>query len=31
MSAFIDERRCDFGVEIICATLEVSASAYLPV
>ncbi len=28
MSAFIDERRCDFGVELICRTLEVSASAY---
>ena len=28
MSAFIDERRCDFGVELICRTLGVSASAY---
>ncbi len=28
MSAFIDERRADFGVELICQTLEVSASAY---
>ena len=28
MSAFIDERCGDFGVELICATLEVSASAY---
>lgn len=28
MSAFIDERRGDFGVELICSTLEVSASAY---
>ena len=28
MSAFVDERRCDFGVELICATLDVSASAY---
>lgn len=28
MSAFIDERRGDFGVELICDTLEVSASAY---
>jgi transposase InsO family protein len=28
VSAFIDERRGDFGVELICATLEVSASAY---
>jgi putative transposase len=28
VSAFIDERRCDFGVELICATFEVSASAY---
>ena len=28
MSAFIDERRADFGVELICTTLEVSASAY---
>jgi putative transposase len=28
VSAFIDERRCDFGVELICRTLEVSASAY---
>ena len=28
MSAFIDERRSDFGVEPICQTLGVSASAY---
>jgi putative transposase len=28
VSAFIDERRADFGVEPICRTLEVSASAY---
>ena len=28
MSAFIDERRGDFGVELICDTLEISASAY---
>ena len=28
MSAFIDERRSDFGVEPICETLDVSASAY---
>ena len=28
MSAFIDERREDFGVEFICETLGVSASAY---
>jgi len=28
MSAFIDERREDFGVEPICETLGVSASAY---
>jgi transposase InsO family protein len=28
VSAFIDERRGDFGVELICRTLEVSASAY---
>jgi putative transposase len=28
VSAFIDERRADFGVELICSTLEVSASAY---
>ena len=28
MSAFIDERREDFGVEPICRTLGVSASAY---
>lgn len=28
MSAFIDERRTDFGVEPICKTLGVSASAY---
>ncbi len=28
MSAFIDERREDFGVEPICSTLGVSASAY---
>lgn len=28
MTAFIDERRGDFGVERICDTLDVSASAY---
>ncbi len=28
MSAFVDERRGDFGVELICRTLGVSASAY---
>ena len=28
MSAFIEERRSDFGVEPICRALEVSASAY---
>lgn len=28
MSAFIEERRCDFGVEPICRALGVSASAY---
>ena len=28
VSAFIDERRVDFGVEPICRTLGVSASAY---
>lgn len=28
MSAFIDERRADFGVECICRTLGASASAY---
>ncbi|MGH2882249.1 MAG: IS3 family transposase [Solirubrobacteraceae bacterium] len=28
MSAFIDERRGDFGVEPICEVLDVSASAY---
>ena len=28
MSAFIDERKADFGVEPICETLGVSASAY---
>ena len=28
MSAFIDQRRASFGVELICATLDVSASAY---
>jgi putative transposase len=28
VSAFIDERRGDFGVELICSTLGVSASAY---
>ena len=28
MSAFIDERKADFGVEPICQTLGVSASAY---
>jgi putative transposase len=28
VSAFIDQRRCDFGVEPICQTLGVSASAY---
>ena len=28
MSAFIDTYRDRFGVELICRTLEVSASAY---
>ncbi len=28
MSAFIDERKADFGVELICQTIGVSASAY---
>ncbi len=28
MSAFIEERRADFGVEPICRTLGVSASAH---
>jgi hypothetical protein len=28
MSAFVEERRCDFGVEPICRALGVSASAY---
>ncbi|HTE59645.1 MAG TPA: IS3 family transposase [Solirubrobacteraceae bacterium] len=28
MSAFIDERKADFGVELICRTIGVSASAY---
>ena len=28
MSAFIDERKADFGVEPICEMLGVSASAY---
>ena len=28
MSRFIDEHRGDFGVELICRTLGVSASAY---
>jgi putative transposase len=28
VSRFIDERRDDFGVELICRTLDVSASAY---
>ena len=28
MSAFVDARRADFGVEPICRTLDVSASAY---
>ena len=28
MSAFIDQYRGRFGVELICRTLEVSASAY---
>ncbi len=28
MSAFIDERRDDFGVELICRTIGMSASAY---
>jgi putative transposase len=28
VSAFIDERKADFGVELICATIDVSASAY---
>ena len=28
MSAFIDERKGDFGVELICRTLDVSVSGY---
>ncbi|MGI8623045.1 MAG: IS3 family transposase [Solirubrobacteraceae bacterium] len=28
MSAFIDERKDDFGVELICRTIGCSASAY---
>ncbi len=28
MSAFVDERKADFGVELICQTIDVSASAY---
>ncbi len=28
MSAFIDERKADFGVELICRVIDVSASAY---
>ena len=28
MSAFVEERNADFGVEPICRTLGVSASAY---
>ena len=28
MSAFVDEQKASFGVELICATLDVSASAY---
>jgi len=28
VSAFVDERRSDFAVELICRTLDVSASAY---
>jgi putative transposase len=28
VSAFIDERKADFGVELICRTIGVSASAY---
>ena len=28
MTAFIDSRRGDYGVELICRALEVSASAY---
>jgi len=28
VSAFIDERKRDFGVELICRTIGVSASAY---
>jgi putative transposase len=28
VSAFIDERRGDFGVELLCQALGVSASAY---
>jgi hypothetical protein len=28
VSAFIDERRADFGVERVCRTLGVSASAH---
>ncbi len=28
MSAFVDEQKASFGVELICAILDVSASAY---
>lgn len=28
MTAFIDQKRDDYGVEFICRTLEVSASAH---
>jgi hypothetical protein len=28
VTAFIDQKRGDYGVELICRTLEVSASAY---
>lgn len=28
MTAFIDERKVDFGVELICRTIGASASAY---
>jgi len=28
VSAFIDERKADFGVELICRVIDVSASAY---
>jgi putative transposase len=28
VSAFIDEQKSSFGVELICATIDVSASAY---